>query len=116
MVTILYRSNLCFIPVVIETLEKAKKTLCFCVLIFSINFSMKFTYFRNDSNETSVIDPYASDMHFVAVNQRAKRGFFDGLHFRLQAPGVDWRKLLGSEDVGASFGIIIENYLDLKIG
>ncbi|XP_076116682.1 uncharacterized protein LOC143084161 [Mytilus galloprovincialis] len=70
---------------------------------------------RNDSNETSVIDPYASDMHFVAVNQRAKRGFFDGLHFRLQAPGVDWRKLLGSEDVGASFGIIIENYLDLKI-
>lgn len=73
-------------------------------------------YCRNDSNETSIIDPYASDMHFVALNQRSKRGFFEGLKFRLQAPEVDWRKLIGSEAVGASFGIKMENYLDLKIG
>ena len=79
-------------------------------------FYIIFVTFRNDSNETGIIDPYASDMHVVGLNHRTKRGFFDGLRFRLQAPGVDWRKMLGSESIGASFGIIIQNYLDLKIG
>jgi hypothetical protein len=73
-------------------------------------------YFRIDSNETGIIDLYASDMHVVGIEHRTKRGFFEGLHFRLQAPGIDWRKMLGTEDIGASFGIIIQNYLDLQIG
>ncbi|VDI24688.1 Hypothetical predicted protein, partial [Mytilus galloprovincialis] len=40
---------------------------------------------------------------------------FPKLNFRLEAPSVDWRKMLGSESVGAAFGIIMYNMLDLKI-
>ncbi|CAC5401161.1 unnamed protein product [Mytilus coruscus] len=44
-----------------------------------------------------------------------KRSFFDGLQFRLEAPSVDWRRVLGSTDIGGSFGFIMSNYLALKI-
>ncbi|XP_060577217.1 uncharacterized protein LOC132734490, partial [Ruditapes philippinarum] len=46
----------------------------------------------------------------------AKRSILDlKLAFRLAAPGVDWRKMIGSESVGASFGIVMENLLDLQM-
>ncbi|WAR05128.1 hypothetical protein MAR_020497, partial [Mya arenaria] len=37
------------------------------------------------------------------------------LEFKLEAPGVDWRKEIGSKSMGASFGLIMENLLDLKV-
>ncbi|XP_060580900.1 uncharacterized protein LOC132737595 [Ruditapes philippinarum] len=46
----------------------------------------------------------------------SKRGLFDNfLSFRLEAPGVDWRKELGSRAIGGSFGVIMENLLDLQM-
>lgn len=46
----------------------------------------------------------------------AKRSIFDAkLAFRLEAPGVDWRKQIGSSSIGASFGLIMENLLDLQM-
>ncbi|KAK3101652.1 hypothetical protein FSP39_005219 [Pinctada imbricata] len=51
----------------------------------------------------------------LELHHRSKRGFWDGVEFRLEAPSVDWRKILGSEDIGASFGVIMINLLDLKI-
>ena len=49
-------------------------------------------------------------------SRRSKRSIWDGLYFRLEAPSIDWRKLLGSTDIGASFGVIMMNLLDLSIG
>ena len=55
-----------------------------------------------------------------AIDYVSKRGVLDFLNFeikfRLEAPGVDWVRKIGSEDIGASFGVIMENLLDLKIG
>ncbi|XP_053390116.1 uncharacterized protein LOC128553035, partial [Mercenaria mercenaria] len=46
----------------------------------------------------------------------SKRSILDAeLAFRLEAPGVDWRKQIGSSSIGASFGLIMENLLDLKM-
>ena len=36
--------------------------------------------------------------------------------FKIHATNVDWRKMIGSPDVGASFGVVLKNTLDLKIG
>ncbi|CAG2196998.1 unnamed protein product [Mytilus edulis] len=50
------------------------------------------------------------------VTVRQKRGFWeDGFKFRIATPSVDWLKKVGNKELGASFGIIIENYLDLKV-
>ena len=38
-----------------------------------------------------------------------------GFDFHLKSPSVSWYRLLGSENIGASFGLIIENRMDLKI-
>ncbi|XP_045156811.2 uncharacterized protein LOC123523186 [Mercenaria mercenaria] len=37
------------------------------------------------------------------------------LKFKLEAPGVDWMKLVGSQKIGASFGVLMENLLDVKL-
>lgn len=62
-----------------------------------------------------VADNESDDQTFGPHN-REKRGFFEGLQFRLEAPSVDWRKVLGSTSLGGSFGFIMSNYLALKIG
>jgi hypothetical protein len=38
------------------------------------------------------------------------------LEFKLSTPSVDWQKKVGAQALGASFGVIMENYLDLKVG
>ncbi|XP_035662464.1 uncharacterized protein LOC118406510 [Branchiostoma floridae] len=51
-------------------------------------------------------------------HSRGKRGLadlFDPILFKLQSPACDWKKIIGSEDIGASFGLIIKNGLDLNI-
>ena len=75
-------------------------------------------YFRRDdgNNGTYIEDPYESGIQELSPHHRSKRGIFKDINFRLQAPSVDWRKLLGSESVGAAFGVIMYNMLDLKIG
>eukprot|EP00058_Branchiostoma_floridae_P013161 XP_002598649.1 hypothetical protein BRAFLDRAFT_118374 [Branchiostoma floridae] len=51
---------------------------------------------------------------------RLKRGFLDDLlnfkfDFKLKLPGIEWKKMIGSEKVGASFGLTIRNIMDLSI-
>ncbi|CAG2189963.1 unnamed protein product [Mytilus edulis] len=75
---------------------------------------------REEVNGTGIIDPYESGIMEIAPQRREKRslGFlekFPKINFRLEAPSVDWRKMLGSETIGAAFGIIMYNMLDLKI-
>jgi hypothetical protein len=71
-----------------------------------------FFLFRSVNNETGITDPYQSD---IQVHQRNRRGFWEGLKFLLKSPSVNWQKKLGGPVLGSSFGVIMENYLDLLI-
>ena len=47
---------------------------------------------------------------------RHRRSIFDQeLKFKLEAPSVDWRKVIGSKDIGASFGVIMVNLMSLTV-
>uniref|UniRef100_A0A8W8J8B9 Vitellogenin domain-containing protein n=1 Tax=Magallana gigas TaxID=29159 RepID=A0A8W8J8B9_MAGGI len=75
--------------------------------------------------ETTVFDnytmmeyPYDNGVDVIGLtssHQRSRRSVWDGLKFRLEAPSVDWRKHIGTTDIGASFGVIMMNLLDLAI-
>jgi hypothetical protein len=69
-------------------------------------------------NTTIVEDPYDAGVGVVDLDGhlRSRRSVWDGLKFRLEAPSVDWRKHIGSSSIGASFGVIMLNLLDLAIG
>ncbi|CAG2233862.1 unnamed protein product [Mytilus edulis] len=75
---------------------------------------------RYAGNNSETVDPYSSDIKLISLHPRTKRGFIDkfmkGFSFKIEPPGVNWKKVLGSKAVGASFGIIIENYIHLKAG
>ena len=40
---------------------------------------------------------------------------WQGFHFNIQSPSVDWRKGLGGSSLGASVGLLIKNILDLEL-
>ena len=76
-------------------------------------------------NKSKTVDPYSSDLHLVGVHNRQKRATKGsaecrskglGFYCKLEAPGIDWRMILGNKDVGASFGVILENYFHIKVG
>ncbi|CAH1249045.1 SELE [Branchiostoma lanceolatum] len=51
---------------------------------------------------------------------RLKRSFLDDLlnfkfDFKLKLPGIEWKKQIGSDKVGAAFGLTIRNVMDLSI-
>ena len=51
---------------------------------------------------------------------RIKRGIFEasfdnGIHFAIRVPGVDWVKTIGTDALGASFGLVIRNELELEL-
>ncbi|KAL5015117.1 hypothetical protein ScPMuIL_009387 [Solemya velum] len=71
---------------------------------------------RSETNTTAITDPYRSGITDIDLHHRGKRALFDGIKFDLVAPGVDWRKMIGSTTIGASFGVVMENGLHLKIG
>ncbi|KAI8514390.1 hypothetical protein Bbelb_087140 [Branchiostoma belcheri] len=48
-------------------------------------------------------------------HSRLKRGIFDGIKFKLQLPGYEWNKQVGSSKIGANFGLTIRNIMDLDI-
>lgn len=82
--------------------------------------SIQAFLYRYNGNNSETVDPYSSDIKLIGLHPRMKRGLFDdfmqGFQFKLKLPGVIWKKDLGSEDVGASFGIIVDNYIHLKAG
>ena len=50
------------------------------------------------------------------AHSRNKRGILDAaFEFSLEVPGVDWRKTVGSTQLGAAFGVIMLNNFDLRI-
>ncbi|XP_048258717.1 uncharacterized protein LOC124137708 isoform X1 [Haliotis rufescens] len=62
------------------------------------------------------VDPRYDGKRDTEVHDRHKRGLFDErIEFKLASPSVDWKKMLGSTTIGASFGLIINNALDFKI-
>ena len=71
-------------------------------------------------NSTMKSDPYDDGIDVVDLesdHQRSQRSVWEmGLKFRLEAPSVDWRKYIGTSAIGASFGLIMMNLLDLQIG
>ncbi|XP_070574642.1 uncharacterized protein [Ptychodera flava] len=46
---------------------------------------------------------------------RRRRNIFDGIQFNLATPEVDWRKNVGSKDIGAKLGLVMKNEFDLDI-
>ncbi|XP_062593831.1 uncharacterized protein LOC134255325, partial [Saccostrea cucullata] len=69
-------------------------------------------------NTTSLDDPYNAGVDVIDLTtgpQRTRRSVWDGISFRLEVPEVDWRKELGTSDIGASFGVIMFNSLDVAI-
>lgn len=88
------------------------------MLIYNISLTCRIPHEGNTSYVAD--DPYDNGVGVMDLAQhnagRSRRSIWDGLYFRLEAPSVDWRKLLGSTDIGASFGVIMMNLLDLSIG
>ena len=39
----------------------------------------------------------------------------EGLAFRIEAPGLSWKKTIGSDDIGASLGLELRNLIDLEL-
>ncbi|XP_021353372.1 uncharacterized protein LOC110450253 [Mizuhopecten yessoensis] len=71
---------------------------------------------RTANGTSMIVDPYSAGIYDVQPHNRRRRGGNEPfLEFNLQAPSVDFRKLLGSESLGASFGVIMVNMLDINI-
>lgn len=78
-----------------------------------------FSFSETSENGTAMIDPYDAGIDVLDLSQghhRSRRSIWDGLKFKLEAPSVDWQKLIGSKSIGASFGVIMMNLLDLVVG
>ena len=54
--------------------------------------------------------------HTHAIHRRSASNPFDQvLNYNLAAPSVDWKNVIGSKDIGASFGVIMINFMALKV-
>ena len=38
-----------------------------------------------------------------------------GFYFKIETPSLEWRKMIGSEFIGASMGIDIKNFLEVDL-
>ena len=39
-----------------------------------------------------------------------------GIRVTIRPPEIDWHKVIGSKDIGASFGLVMRNLIDFKLG
>ena len=39
-----------------------------------------------------------------------------GIQVSIHPPGIEWEKVIGTKDIGASFGLVIRNVLDFQLG
>lgn len=63
------------------------------------------------------LNPEQLGMEDITVHHRSRRSFSsDTTEYRLKSPTVEWRKMVGSTSIGASFGVTMANLMDLKIG
>ena len=51
---------------------------------------------------------------------RVRRGLMqtliEGISVHIEPPGIEWDKVIGTDKIGAGFGLHIRNILDLKLG
>ncbi|XP_066289112.1 uncharacterized protein [Branchiostoma lanceolatum] len=50
---------------------------------------------------------------------RQRRGverILDGIKFYLKLPGIDWQRRIGTDMIGAEFGLVVKNIFDFNIG
>ena len=94
-----------------------------CFFIYGLLFSFwnyfEFKWSETTDNGTSIVDPYDAGIDVLDITRnhhRAQRSIWDGLRFKLEAPSVNWKKLVGSKSIGASFGVTMMNLLDLVVG
>ena len=79
-----------------------------------MQLSQLFSVYR--LSETSKSKRDTNGPHTHAIHRRSASNPFENvLNYNLAAPSVDWKKLLGSKDIGASFGVIMINFMALKV-
>ena len=79
-----------------------------------MQFSQLFSIHRLSEASTSksnTVGPHTHAKH----RRSASNPFEHVLNYNLAAPSVDWKKMLGSKDIGASFGVIMINFMALKV-
>ncbi|WAR20843.1 hypothetical protein MAR_014817 [Mya arenaria] len=73
-----------------------------------------------DKNFTLLQEPEIISKNYTyPIVSRARRSLLQtleqGIHVTIKPPGIAWSKTLGNSNIGASFGLIINNTLDLKL-
>ena len=68
------------------------------------------------SSVTTSLSGHEYNLETDRRHHRSRRGFFDGVKFKLAAPAMDWDMKIGPSECGASFGLSVKNALNLKIG
>ncbi|XP_052224342.1 uncharacterized protein LOC127839993 [Dreissena polymorpha] len=66
-------------------------------------------------HETEVISKNYTYPIVSRVRRSLLQALEEGIRVTIQPPGIDWQKTIGTENIGASFGLIIRNTLDLKL-
>ncbi|CAH1802680.1 unnamed protein product [Owenia fusiformis] len=55
----------------------------------------------------------------MSVRHRQKRGInplsYKLIDINIELPGIDWRKQIGTDDIGAKFGLLIKNVMSLQV-
>ncbi|CAH1259455.1 Hypp2288 [Branchiostoma lanceolatum] len=80
---------------------------------------------QNMANGSINIDHYLDDLigRTYAMSRdshlRQRRGverILDGIKFYLKLPGIDWQRRIGTDMIGAEFGLVVKNIFDFNIG
>ncbi|XP_035696858.1 uncharacterized protein LOC118430255 [Branchiostoma floridae] len=70
------------------------------------------------ANGSISIDHYLDDLERNSHlrQRRGVKGIFDPIELCLNLPGIDWQKKIGTNDIGAEFGLVVRNIFDFNIG
>ncbi|XP_066278977.1 uncharacterized protein [Branchiostoma lanceolatum] len=80
---------------------------------------------QNMANGSINIDHYLDDLkekiHVMSAdsNRRQRRrvgSILQGIRFYLKLPGIDWQRRIGTDKIGAEFGLVVKNIFDFNIG
>ena len=67
-----------------------------------------FHYGKHRSDKDNTSEP--------ELHSRHRRNFLGkSVDFKLELPGVEWIKRIGTKDIGGSFGVILINNMALKV-
>jgi len=62
----------------------------------------------------------SSKNYTYPIVARARRSLMQaleqGIQVSIHPPGIEWEKVIGTKDIGASFGLVIRNVLDFQLG